>query len=128
MLEAAAVTAIVAGLTWILFASVRATIAPSDFLRGVFITLLFLTGPYCAHLLFITFIDEPLSFMYSSWAYMLLLWLLHRAGPAFDIVRAFLQESPLITHRLPWSQMAVCAVVSALLVWGTVRMVRTREY
>jgi hypothetical protein len=66
--------------------------------------------------------------MYSSWSYMLLLWLLHRAGPAVDIVRAFLQESPLVTHRIPWPQMAVCAAISGMLLWASVRMVETREY
>jgi hypothetical protein len=126
--EATAVAVIFACLTWMVAPPVRASIAPADFVRAVLATLVFLTGPYCANLFFITFIDEPLSFMYSGWSYLLLLWLLHRAGPAVDIIGAFLQESPLITHRFPWTQMAVCAFISAILLWASVRMVETREY
>jgi hypothetical protein len=128
MLEASAVLAIIACLTWGLIPSVRGSIAPADFLRIVLATLLFLTGPYCVHAFFTAFVDEPLSLMFAGWSLMLLLWLLHHAAPAVDIIRAFMQESPLITHRLPWPQMATSAGLAAILIWGTARVVQTREY
>lgn len=126
--EAFAVTLLAAGLTWILFPSIRATIAPGDYLRGLAATLLFVTGPYGANVFFTTIVDEPLSFMYGGWSYLLLLWILHRAAPAVDIVRAFMQASPTITHRFPWSQMAVCAALAIFLFWASARMVQSREY
>jgi hypothetical protein len=126
--EAFAVTLIAACLTWILFPSVRTNIAAADYARLVAATLLFVTGPYGANVFFTTIVDEPLSFMYGGWSYLLLLWLLHRAGPAVDIVRAFTQSSPTITHQLPWSQMATCAALAVVLFWASARMVQTREY
>jgi hypothetical protein len=61
LFETAAVTVGIAGLTWMLIPSVRAAIVPADFVRMVVVTLLFLTGPYCAQVFFTTLVDEPLS-------------------------------------------------------------------
>ena len=126
--ETFAATVIVAALAWILFPSVRAIAAPADFARLVSFTLLWLTAPYCAALFFVTLLAEPLSFMCAGWALTLLVWLLHRAPPAVDLVRAIGPQSPLVTHRLPWPQMAACAGLALLLFWAAARVVRTREY
>jgi hypothetical protein len=127
-LEASAVTLLVAGLTWSLFPSIRATIAPADFARGVLTTLLFLTVPYCTHVFFSALIDELPALMFSGCTFSLLLWLLHHVTPAVDIVRAVTQSSPLVTHQLPWSQMATSAGLALILMWAAVRAVQTREY
>jgi hypothetical protein len=87
-----------------------------------------LTGPYCAAVFFGTFVDEPLSMMYAAWTITLLLWLAHRIAPVVDIVRVWSQASPLITHTLPWSQLAACAVIASTMLLGAVRIVQTREY
>jgi hypothetical protein len=96
----------------------------TDFARLVLTTLLFLTGPYCAQVFFTTFVDEPLSLMYACWTYTLLLWLLHHTTPAMDIIRAFGQASPLITHSLPWSQMATSACLAMVVLLAAVRVVQ----
>lgn len=126
--EAAVLTVIVGCLAWSLFPAVRASATPADFVRLVLTTLLFLTGPYCAHILFLTFLDEPLSSMCAGLAIFLLLLLLHHTVPAVDIGRALGPASPLITHRLPWSQMAASVGLSAILFVAAVRIVQTREY
>ena len=128
LLELLAVTVTVAGLTWSLIPSVRAFMTPADFARLVLTTLLWLTGPYCAALFSVTFLAEPFSFMCAGWALLLLLWLLHHIAPAVDIIRAFGPASPLITHRLPWPQLAACVTLALLLFLAAARVVQTREY
>lgn len=128
LVEMLALTLILACLTWTLFPSVRAATTPGDFARLLLTTILWLAAPYCAALFFVTLLAEPLSLMCAGWSITLLLWLLHRSAPAVDIIRAFGQASPLITHRLPWSQIATCAGLTVVLFWAAVRVVQTREY
>jgi hypothetical protein len=129
LLETFSVTLIAAGILWTLFPALRASTTPADFVRAVLTTLIWLTAPYSAALLFETLLAEPLSFVLAGWSFALLAWFLHRVAPAaVDIVRAFNQASPLITHRLPWTQMATMAGLSLLLFLSAVRIVRTREY
>ncbi|HLK69816.1 MAG TPA: hypothetical protein VKU19_40580 [Bryobacteraceae bacterium] len=128
MFEVSALTILTAGAAWALFSSLRASTTPADFVRVVLTTLLWLTGPYCAALLFETLLTEPFSMVVAGWVLMLLLWLLHRLAPAVDIMRGCFQASPLITHRLPWSQMATAAGMSLMLFLAAVWIVRAREY
>jgi hypothetical protein len=128
LIEAFAVTLIVACLTWTLFPSVRFAIGSADFIRAVAATLVFLALPYCASVFFTIIFDEPLALMYAGWTVMLVLWLLHHTIPALDIVRTLNQSSPFITHRLPWPQMATAAALSLLLFYASARMIQTREY
>jgi hypothetical protein len=92
------------------------------------ITLLWLPVPYCATLLFQTFLVEPLNWFPAGYGLTLLLWLLHKASPAIDIFRAFGAESPLRTHRLPVSQLATAGLLTVTLLLVTVRTVEKREY
>jgi hypothetical protein len=71
---------------------------------------------------------EPFSMVVAGWFFLALLWLLHRIAPAVDIIRAFMQESPLITHRLPWPQMATSAAIALILFFAAFRIVQTREF
>jgi hypothetical protein len=128
MLEAVALAIFIGCLAWGLFPSVRASVTQADFVRLVLTVILFLTAPYCTAVFFVTILDEPLSMVVAGWTNMLLLWLLHRTAPAVDIVRAWGAESPLITHTLPWSQMATCAGLATIMFLAAVRMVQTREY
>jgi hypothetical protein len=128
LMETSAVTVIASCMTWNLFPALRASTTPSDFARAVLTTLLWLTGPYCAAVLFETVLAEPFSMVLAGWAFTLLLWLLHHIAPAVDIVRAFGQASPLITHRLPWPQMATSAGTALILLLAAVSIVQTREY
>jgi hypothetical protein len=128
LLEMLGLAVAVGCLTRSLFPSVREVAAPNDFARLFLTAIVFLTAVYCTHAFFTTFMDEPLSSVYAGLTLALLLWLLHRIGPAVDIVRAFGQASPLITHRLPWSQTATAAGLAVVLFLAAVRVVQTREY
>jgi hypothetical protein len=128
MFETLVATVVIACLVWRLFPSVRAGATPADFARLVLTTLLWLALPYCAALFFQSLLAEPLSLMCAGWMLTLVVWLLHRIAPAVAILRAFGSESPLNTHRVPWSQMATSAVIALILFWATVRVVQRREY
>jgi hypothetical protein len=128
LLETSGVTIFAACMAWTFFPALRASTTPADFSRAVLTTLVWLTGPYCAALLFETLLAEPFSMVIAGWAFGLLLWLLHRIAPAVDIVRAFGPASPLVTHRLPWPQMATSAGIALLLFLVAVRIVQVREY
>ena len=60
---------------------------------------------------------------------MTVLLVLSKYVPApVDIFRAWGPASPLITHRLPWSQMAASAGLATILFLAAVGVVQTREY
>jgi hypothetical protein len=128
LFETLAATLVLGSLAWGLFPSVREISTPADFSRLVFVGVLFLAVPYCAEVFFSTFLDEPLSFVLAGWAVMLVLWLLHYLTPAVNIARIWGPASPLITHKLPWSQMSECAILAMFLLLAAVRVVQTREY
>jgi hypothetical protein len=128
MLETVALTVVFACLAWGMFPSVRAAWTPADFARLVLTVILFLAGPYCASVFFATFMDEPWGLMCAGWTITLVLWIAHWIGPAVDIFRALGQASPLITHELPWPQMATSATVALILFIAAVRVVQTRKY
>ena len=126
--ETFGVTAIIACALWALFPSVSGSIAPADFARLGLTMLLWLPLPYCAALLVHAFMAEPLSFLPVSYGLTLLLWLLHKIAPAVDVVRAFGAASPLVTHRLPVSQLATADVLAAALLFAAIWAVERREY
>jgi hypothetical protein len=128
LFEAFAVTVIIAGAVWKVFPSISGSIAPADFARLVLITLLWLPVPYCATLLFQTFLVEPLNWFPAAYGLTLLLWLLHKISPAVDVVRAFGAASPLRTHRLPVSQLATAVLLASTLFFVAVWAVRKHEY
>ncbi len=128
LFEAFFATVIIAVAVWELFPSVSSSIALSDFVRLVLTTLLWLPVPYCAALLFQAFLVEPLNFFPAGYGLTLLLWLLHRISPAVDVVRAFGAASPLLTHRLPVSQLLTADLLAVTLLLVTVRAVQRREY
>jgi hypothetical protein len=128
MLETVVATLVLGSLAWGLFPSVRAISTPADFAKLLFIAVLFLAVLYSAGVFFSTFVDEPLSFVLACWSVVLLWWLLHFIAPAVNIARIWGQASPLITHKLPWSQMAECVALAMVLLLAAVRVAQTREY
>jgi hypothetical protein len=127
LMETAAVTVIAACAVWNLFPALRASTAPADFAPVLLTTLVWLAGPYCATLLFETLLAEPFSMVIAGWAFCCSVALAYIA-PLVDVVPTFGQASPLITHRLPWPQIATSASVSLILFVAAVRIVQTREY
>jgi hypothetical protein len=128
MLEATVLALIVCCVAWNLSPLMRSAVAPSDFARLMAIAVLFMGPYYCSVTFCTTFLDEPLSGLFAGWSLATLLWLLHHGPATVDIVRALGEESPLITHRLPWTQMAAMAGVSLLLFCAAARVVQSREY
>jgi hypothetical protein len=128
LLEAMAIELVVACALWTIFPSIRSTILPGDFAKLILVAIVFMLPAYCAVIFFTTFTDEPLSGVYAGWTLTLSLWLLHRAGPAVDVIRAWGQESPLVTHTLPWSQIATAAGLGILFFSAAVCTVQGREY
>jgi len=100
----------------------------ADFARLVLTTLLWLPLPYCAALISQALAMEPLSMLPAGYGLTLLLWLLHQISPAVDVVRAFGSKSPLLTHRLPLTQLATADLLAATLLFVAVRAVQRREY
>jgi len=128
LLETFAATIIIGCAVWELFPSISGSMTPADFVRLVLSTLLWLPLPYCAALFFEALLVEPLSFILAGWTLTLLLWLLHRVAPEFDVIRAFGQASPPLTHRLPLSQLATSGVLATILFLAAVWVVQRREY
>ncbi|HEY4088153.1 MAG TPA: hypothetical protein VGM43_19595 [Bryobacteraceae bacterium] len=126
--ESFGVTAIIACAIWVLFPSVSGSIAPDDFVRLGLTMLLWLPLPYSAALLAHVFLAEPLSFLPVSYGLTLLLWLLHKIGPAVDVVRAFGALSPLATHQLPMSQLATAGFLTGALLLVAIWAIERREY
>jgi hypothetical protein len=128
LFEAFAATAIVASTVWALFPTISAGMTPADFVRLTLATLLWLPLPYCAALLCQAFMPEPTQYFLAGYGLMLVLWLLHKIAPAVDVVRAFGAASPLVTHRLPVSQLATADVLAATLLLVAIWEVTRREY
>ena len=128
LMATATATVAVACLAWALVPSLRQTAAPGDFARLVITTILFLSAPYCAHVFFTTWVEEPYSVAYATFTMILLLYIGHRLTPAMDILRAFGEASPLLTHRLPWPQLTASVTLALILTSAAVQIVRRREY
>jgi hypothetical protein len=128
LVETAAVTAVTAFLIWVLFPGLREISTPADFRRLTVTAILFLLAPYCAHVFFSTWSDEPFSIAYAGFTLVLLLLLCHHLTPGVDIIGAFGQASPLRTHKLPWSQLMPSIVSAGFLSFAALLVVRRREY
>jgi hypothetical protein len=48
--------------------------------------------------------------------------------PAFDVFRPLVDTSPLITHTLPWTAMAVSLVAGGVFVLAALHIVKAQEY
>jgi hypothetical protein len=126
--ELAAATALTAALAWLLLPGLRAAVPAVDLTRLALAAFAFFLLPFCAHVLFAAWLDEPLSLSCAAFTTVLCVWLGHSFAPQFDILGAFGSASPLVTHRLPWPQLAIASAASALLLLGAVRVVQKREY
>jgi hypothetical protein len=126
--ETALVTVAVGCMTWGLFPALRETTTLVDFTGLVLTTILFLIAPYCTHVFFVSWSDEPLSVLCAGFTLALVLFLCHNIAPGVDIIRAFGLASPLRTHRLPWAQLMASVMLALVFSVAAVRVVQTREY
>jgi hypothetical protein len=128
LFEAFAITVVVGCAVWNLFPAISGSMASADFARLVLSTLLWLPLPYCAALLCQAFLAEPWSMFPVGYGLVLILWLCHKVSPAVDVIRAFGQASPLVTHRLPLSQLATADFLAMSLFLIAAWAVRRHEY
>ncbi len=82
MLETAGAAVAIYCLTWGLFPVIRSNVSLADFARMLVANILCLTVPYFAAVFFGTFVDEPLSFLFTGWAIVSILWLAHHVAPS----------------------------------------------
>ena len=122
--------AVVVGAEWGLFPLVRANSTPGDLIRFILVTCTFVGGFHFLSVLLATFLDDRWVVVATMAAYELLL----ASSPllplplALNIFRCLDQDSPLLTHSLPWSQLAVCTAMALLFFLAARRVVETREY
>jgi hypothetical protein len=128
MFETAGAASMAAFAAWCFFPFVRASVPPADIARLLLTNILCLTLPYCAAVFFGAFLDEPLSLMFAGWAVAILLWLGHRSATPVDVILVYGRESPLLTHHLPWPQIASAGALALLFLAGAIWVVSLREY
>jgi hypothetical protein len=77
-----------------------------------------------------TFLEDAWAIWGGLSGFLLLWWIsAHVSMPNWlNIFRACSEDNPLLTHRLPWGQTAVAAVMAAAFFLAAKRVVETREY
>jgi hypothetical protein len=127
LFEISALNVILSWLFWFALPSAWVGVTPGDMLEYLLSAVVFLTGPYFVSVLVGVFLDEPFSYLCSMWMLALLLWLAHYLPVSVNIFRVWDLACPLITHRLPWSQMAVSIGLAAILFLAAFRATLTQE-
>jgi len=130
LLEGWAVTLIVGCGTWILFPLVRGNSTPWDLVQFVMAAFAFLSVFHAIAVVFGTFLDDVLAVMSSVGAFIFLFWLSTRIAlpRSINIFRACNEDSPLLTHTLAWSQVAVSVALAGMLFVLANKIIAAREY
>jgi hypothetical protein len=128
LLETGAIIAIMISGAWALFPGVRGSSTPADLLRFALTAFVLAAGFYSVSMLLATFL-ESLWQIYGSMILIVLLWRLEDyLPPSVNIFRVIGADSPLVTHALPWPEMAVSCGLAVVLFLVAARIVQTREY
>jgi ABC-2 type transport system permease protein len=130
LVEAGAVLAIAPCAAWIMFPPLRATIRGSD------LVLYWITLATCGSaihfvgVLLSTTLEESWRGFASMFGVVFLRWLLSLPSvpPAVNIFQAMGPSSPLFTHSLPWTSMALSLAASAVLFVTATAITQRREY
>jgi hypothetical protein len=85
---------------------------------------------YAIPVLLATFLDEYWRSFASIFAYRALWWLFTSAPlpDSVNIMRAMGQNSPMLTHTMPWAAMAFSVGLAAVLFLAALKIVQRREY
>ena len=122
-----AIGAMCCGL-WILFPVLRATVTPEEMLKYTITLVVCTSGLYSIAVLLATFLDNP----GRTWGCMLgfgaLWWPANHIPASVNIFRVMDEGSPLITHTMPSTEMAVSLGLAAILFFAALKVVQTREY
>jgi hypothetical protein len=115
---------------WLVSPGVSATVTGFEMFEYAGTLVACSSSLYSMAVLLVTF----LGVRWSGWGCMLTfgaLWWLstHTPMPAsLDIVRAMNEGSPLLSHKMPWTPMALSLASSAILFFAALKIVQTREY
>jgi hypothetical protein len=130
LLESAGVTVTIYSLAWILFPLVRGDSNLGDLLELIFAAIVCSTCFYFVSILLAIFLDDA----WQIWGSILLFGAVQGLTVHFHLPAALNltgfagDSSPLITHHLPWTAMAISVCVSILLFFAALKVVQTREY
>jgi hypothetical protein len=125
MAEVFAVILVVSLVTAIAFPEIRNATTLADGCRYAVTVWLCGSGAYGLSTFFSTFLAQQWQ-IWATMGAMLLLRLL--IGKDFFLFRAMAQDSPLMTHTLPWAAMAVSLGLGTLFFLAAARVVQTRQY
>jgi hypothetical protein len=128
LLETAAVIAILISSAWAIVPGLRGDSTPSDLLRFAFAAFVSTAGFYSVSLLLATFLEGMWQIYGSLILIVLLSALSERLPSSLNVERIFTTDSPLVTHVLPWPEMAVFLGLALVLTLAAARIVQTREY
>jgi hypothetical protein len=119
------------GSMWVLFPVLRATATAAEMVEYAIAFVACSSGLYCIAVLLSTFLDEELWHRMGNMAAMGALWWLcdNTSPPAsVNVFRAMGENSPLLTHAMPWTAMGVSLGLSAILFFAALKIVQAREY
>ena len=125
-----AVNLVAIGVAWSLYPAVRGNSSFADLCKLVAAIFVFLSVFHLLAVWLTTFLDDMWAVWGSTAVWLLSLLVITRVALPhwLNIFRVGAEDSPLITHTLPWSQMAVSIGIAAGLFLAAKRVVETREY
>lgn len=131
MLVTAGVAATLVTAAWLLLPALRTNAAPADALRHIVVVVACGLAFYGLSTLVATLFRDDVWHMWSTTLAVMVLWAapVRRAlPPMFDILRPLTDASPLVTHALPWTAVAVAALIGGLFLLAAVRVAEAQEY
>ncbi len=88
------------------------------------------TGLYAFPTLFATFLDEQWRYFGSMSMMFGLRYLFTQPvfPPSLNLMRAMGEDSPIVSHSMPWAAMAFSLGLAAVLFYAALKIVQRREY
>jgi hypothetical protein len=114
---------------WYQYATPSETGAPWIILQQAATLVACSTGIYALSVLSATFLDDYWRFFVSFAGIRALKWFFTTPLPdSVNIMEAMGQNSPMMTHTMPWAAMAFSVGLAALLFFASLKIVQRREY
>jgi len=130
LLETTGINVFMIVSAWSLFSLVRGNSTLFDLLRLILAAIVCTACFYFVSVSVATVLDETWQMFGSMFLIGIAWWAMSRftLPPSVSVFRFMSDASPLLTHRLPWTAMAVSLLASALLFLTALRIVETHEY
>jgi hypothetical protein len=130
LMETAAIILVLGAALWMLFPVLRTTTTPIEGAQHLLVVFVCGLAFYGLSVLTATLLDDTWH-VWSSTLVIMVLWAppVRRLLPqALDVFWPFTGASPLLTHTLPWTAMAVSVVAGGAFVLAALKVVRAQEY